>query len=129
CRPTGESPRRCSMIKIPTAQVPGYYHRRIGDIVVTALSDGYLDGTLEVLQNITRNDAQGLLDAQFRPGRRTSANCYLIYNAGRSARGDHPWLPDRAMVSWAGSGPTASTGPRPPLPPAFSRPSREDRED
>jgi glyoxylase-like metal-dependent hydrolase (beta-lactamase superfamily II) len=73
------------MITPPVGQIPGFYHRRIGDIVVTALSDGYLDGTLEVLQNITGNDAQGLLDAQFRPGRRTSVNCYLIYSAGRLA--------------------------------------------
>ena len=70
---------------IPTGQIPGVYHRRIGDIVVTALSDGYLDGTLDVLQNITRDAAQSLLDAQFRPGRRTSVNCYLIYSAGRLA--------------------------------------------
>ena len=73
------------MITLPTGQIPGVYHRRIGDIVVTALSDGYLDGTLEVLQNITRDAGQSLLDAQFRPGRRTSVNCYLIYNAGRLA--------------------------------------------
>jgi glyoxylase-like metal-dependent hydrolase (beta-lactamase superfamily II) len=73
------------LIEIPTAQIPGFYHRRIGDIVVTALSDGYLDGTLEVLQNITRDDAQHILDAQFRPGRRTSVNCYLIYSGGRVA--------------------------------------------
>ncbi len=73
------------MIQPPVGQIPGYYHRRIGDIVVTALSDGYLDGTLEVLQNITGDQAQGLLDAQFRPGRRTSVNCYLIYSAGRLA--------------------------------------------
>jgi hypothetical protein len=31
----------------PAAQIPGVYHRRIGDIVVTTISDGYLDGTLE----------------------------------------------------------------------------------
>jgi hypothetical protein len=31
------------MIQVPTHQIPGVYHRRIGDIVVTALSDGYLD--------------------------------------------------------------------------------------
>jgi glyoxylase-like metal-dependent hydrolase (beta-lactamase superfamily II) len=73
------------MIKVPTGQIPGVYHRRIGDIVVTALSDGYLDGTLEVLQNITSDAAQGLLDARFRPGRRTSVNCYLIYSGGRLA--------------------------------------------
>jgi glyoxylase-like metal-dependent hydrolase (beta-lactamase superfamily II) len=73
------------VIKIPTAQIASYYHRRIGDIVVTALSDGYLDGTVDVLQNISSDNAHGLLDAQFRPGRRTSVNCYLIYAAGRLA--------------------------------------------
>ena len=30
----------------PVKQVPGVYHRRIGDIVVTAISDGHLDGGL-----------------------------------------------------------------------------------
>ena len=45
------------MIQVPTQQIPGVYHRRIGDIVVTALSDGYLDGTVDVLQNITSDDA------------------------------------------------------------------------
>ena len=60
------------MIQVPTGQIPGYYHRRIGDIVVTALSDGYLDGTVEVLQNITGDDARGLLDAQFRDIKRVA---------------------------------------------------------
>jgi glyoxylase-like metal-dependent hydrolase (beta-lactamase superfamily II) len=73
------------MITVPTGQIPGVYHRRIGDIVVTALSDGYLDGTLSVLQNITEGAAQDLLDFQARPGRRTSVNCYLVYSGGRLA--------------------------------------------
>jgi glyoxylase-like metal-dependent hydrolase (beta-lactamase superfamily II) len=73
------------MAPIPSAQVPGVYHRRIGDIVVTALSDGYLDGTMEVMQNITPADATKLLTEKFRPGRRTSVNCYLVYSAGRLA--------------------------------------------
>ena len=29
------------MIQAPTHQIPGVYHRRIGDIIVTALLDGY----------------------------------------------------------------------------------------
>ncbi len=45
------------MVQVPTQQIPGVYHRRIGDIVVTALSDGYLDGTVDVLQNIAPDDA------------------------------------------------------------------------
>lgn len=73
------------MVTIPTQQIPGFYHRRIGDIVVTALSDGYLDGTVDVMQNITGDEATALLTGAFRPGRRTSVNCYLIYAAGRLA--------------------------------------------
>jgi glyoxylase-like metal-dependent hydrolase (beta-lactamase superfamily II) len=70
---------------VPRSQIPGVYHRRIGDIVVTALSDGYLDGAVEVMQNITPPDATQLLTDAFRPGRRTSVNCYLVYSAGRLA--------------------------------------------
>ena len=73
------------MVQIPTTQIPGVYHRRIGDIVVTALSDGYLDGTVEVMQNVAPADATKLLANNFRPLRRTSVNCYLVYSAGRLA--------------------------------------------
>ena len=55
------------MPSIPTAQIPGVYHRRIGDIVITALSDGYLDGTVEVMQNIAPADATQILTDNFRP--------------------------------------------------------------
>jgi glyoxylase-like metal-dependent hydrolase (beta-lactamase superfamily II) len=73
------------MVEIPSMQIPGVYHRRIGDIVVTAISDGYLDGVVEVMQNIPPADATRMLTDNFRPGRRTSVNCYLIYSAGRLA--------------------------------------------
>jgi glyoxylase-like metal-dependent hydrolase (beta-lactamase superfamily II) len=73
------------MIQPPSHQIAGVYHRRIGDIVVTALSDGYLDGTVDVLQNIVPDDANRMLSDAFRPGRRVSVNCYLIYSAGRVA--------------------------------------------
>src|ERR1700722_4197750 len=73
------------MIQVPTQQIAGVYHRRIGDIVVTALSDGYLDGTVEGMQNIAPDDATKMLTDKFRPGRRTSVNCYLVYSAGRLA--------------------------------------------
>jgi glyoxylase-like metal-dependent hydrolase (beta-lactamase superfamily II) len=73
------------MVQVPSTQIPGVYHRRIGDIVVTALSDGYLDGAVEVMQNIAPADATQMLTDKFRPGRRTSVNCYLIYSAGRLA--------------------------------------------
>jgi glyoxylase-like metal-dependent hydrolase (beta-lactamase superfamily II) len=73
------------MSTAPTTQIPGVYHRRIGDIVVTALSDGYLDGTVDVLQSITEAESNRMLHDAFRPGRRTSVNAYLIYAAGRLA--------------------------------------------
>ena len=34
----------------PAQQIPGIYHRKIGDIVVTAISDGFLDGDLSVMR-------------------------------------------------------------------------------
>src|SRR5271157_3631996 len=73
------------MVQLPTRQIPGVYHRRIGDIVVTALSDGYLDGTLDVLQNIAPDEAMRMLADNFRSGRRSSVNCYAFYSAGRLA--------------------------------------------
>ena len=72
------------MVQLPIRQIAGVYHPRIGDIVVTALSDGYLDGTVDV-QNITANDSMHILDENFRPGRRTSVNRYAIFSAGRLA--------------------------------------------
>ena len=53
------------VIQVPTRQIAGVYHRRIGDIIVTALSDGYLDGTVDVLQNITADDARRMLEQNF----------------------------------------------------------------
>jgi glyoxylase-like metal-dependent hydrolase (beta-lactamase superfamily II) len=70
---------------VPQRQVPGVYHRRIGEIVVTALSDGYLDGTVDVLQNIDHDEAARMLAVAFRPGRRTSVNCFAVHSAGRLA--------------------------------------------
>jgi hypothetical protein len=40
------------MASRPTRQIPGVYHRKIGDIVVTVISDGYLDGGLDVMRNV-----------------------------------------------------------------------------
>lgn len=73
------------MIKPPDKQIPGVYHRRVGDIVVTGISDGFLDGNLEVLKNIDQEEARQILASHFRPARRTAVNCFLIYSAGRMA--------------------------------------------
>ena len=73
------------MINIPQQQIAGIYHRRVGDIVVTAISDGFLDGNLNVLRNIDHDEARQILMDAFRPARRTAVNAFLIYSAGRVA--------------------------------------------
>ena len=57
----------------PPRQIPGVYHRKIGDIVVTAISDGYLDGTLDVMRNvdIEKGWVGDFDDKEPKPGRPT----------------------------------------------------------
>jgi glyoxylase-like metal-dependent hydrolase (beta-lactamase superfamily II) len=69
----------------PSQQIPGVYHRKIGDIVVTAISDGYLDGSLDVMRNVDLEKAHQLLREAFRPARRTSVNAFVIHSKGRLA--------------------------------------------
>lgn len=45
------------MQKRPTEQVPGVYHRRLGDLIISAVNDGYIDPSADV--------AQGVHQAQF----------------------------------------------------------------
>ena len=71
--------------EMPLLQIPGVYHRRIGDITVTALSDGYIDGTLDLLQNIDLETARSVLVDSFRPVRRISVNTFLVRSKGRLA--------------------------------------------
>jgi glyoxylase-like metal-dependent hydrolase (beta-lactamase superfamily II) len=73
------------MTSQPAQQMPGVYHRKIGDIVVTAVSDGYLDGNLEVMRNVDLDKAHAILREAFRPARRTSVNTFLIHSKGRLA--------------------------------------------
>jgi glyoxylase-like metal-dependent hydrolase (beta-lactamase superfamily II) len=74
------------MAAIPAVQIPGVYRRRIGDIVVTAISDGYLDGAYEFMRDITPQDAERILQESFRPAPpRISINCFVIHSGGRIA--------------------------------------------
>jgi len=74
------------MSTVPTTQIPGVYRRRIGDIVVTAISDGYLDGAYEFMRDITPQDAERILNDAFRPvPPRISINCFVIHSGGRVA--------------------------------------------
>src|SRR6266478_5785819 len=73
------------MTSQPTQQISGVYHRKIGDIVVTAISDGYLDGSLDVMRNVDLEKARQILAAAFRPARRTSVKAFLVPSKGRIA--------------------------------------------
>jgi glyoxylase-like metal-dependent hydrolase (beta-lactamase superfamily II) len=71
---------------LPVAQVPGVYHRKIGDIVVTALTDGYADVPLTACLNLPKEDGELLMKQAFRsPVPRVSVNCFAVYSAGRLA--------------------------------------------
>lgn len=74
------------MARVPDRQVPGVYHRRVGDIVVTAVSDGYLDATLAILRNIADGEAERLLAEAFRPTPpRLAVNAFVVHAKGRTA--------------------------------------------
>ena len=71
-------------VRTLSEQVPGVYRLRVGDIVVTALSDGYFEGGLEVLLNISAQDATDLLERAGRPARaRAPINAFAIHSGGR----------------------------------------------
>ena len=78
--------------RVPERQVPGVHHRRVGaDVVVTAVSDGHLDGSMAVIQNIEPEEAARMLRDAFRPvPRRTAVNTFLVHSGGKVRRGG-PW--------------------------------------
>src|SRR5436853_6524390 len=74
------------MAEVPAAQIPGVYRRRIGDIVVTAISDGYLDAVYEFMRDIEPAEAERILKEAYRPAPpRVSINVFVIHSAGRMA--------------------------------------------
>ena len=67
------------------AQVPGYYRMALGDAVVTALYDGYVDLEPKTLLGLSAQSVQSLLARMFvssTPGMQTAVNGYLIEAGG-----------------------------------------------
>jgi glyoxylase-like metal-dependent hydrolase (beta-lactamase superfamily II) len=63
----------------------GFHHLKIGDITVTALNDGVLQATNEVLVGITPQDATRELEARFRAvPPRITVNGFLVRSGGRT---------------------------------------------
>jgi glyoxylase-like metal-dependent hydrolase (beta-lactamase superfamily II) len=71
------------MKMLPTAQAPGFYRHRIGEIVVTALNDGVLVETTGVLRGIAPKAAAAMLENAFRPAALTlTINAFLVQSGG-----------------------------------------------
>lgn len=80
-------------------QVPGVFHRRVGDILVTALSDGHQDAPLSTLGHIAQEEAAALLHSAFRPvPRRTAVNGFLVRRGDRVALIDTGCGPSKPTV-------------------------------
>jgi glyoxylase-like metal-dependent hydrolase (beta-lactamase superfamily II) len=73
------------MFALPQSQIPGVYHRRVGDVVVTALSDGYLKMDREMTRGLPPEDLGSALRAAFRDELVFSVNCFLVRSRDRLA--------------------------------------------
>ena len=71
------------MPSMPAQQIPAVYRRRIGDIVVTVVSDGTLTRTHEMMRNVSADEGKKHLDAAFRPAFVLSVNAFLIHHRDR----------------------------------------------
>lgn len=71
------------MLPLPSQQIPGIYHRRIGDFVVTALSDGILVRTHEMMIGVSEAEGKAHLDRAFRTEFALSVNAFLIRGGGK----------------------------------------------
>ncbi len=66
-----------------TMQATGFYRRRVGDMVVTALNDGVLDLPPAAMRGIDAQASAELLQRAFRaPAPRSSVNTFLVQGAG-----------------------------------------------
>jgi glyoxylase-like metal-dependent hydrolase (beta-lactamase superfamily II) len=66
------------MTELPSQQIPAVYHRRIGDVVVTALSDGVLERGHDMMRNVPEEEARKHLDKAFRRAFMLSVNAFLL---------------------------------------------------
>jgi glyoxylase-like metal-dependent hydrolase (beta-lactamase superfamily II) len=66
---------------LPTTQFPGVYRRRVGDFVVTAITDGFLKTEREMTRNLPQAERDEALSAAFRDELVFSINAFLIQRA------------------------------------------------
>ena len=71
---------------LPSEQVPGVYHHRVGDALVTTLSDGYLDSGLDIFHAVSADEAAALLTKGCQPvPPRLAVNVFMVRSGGRTA--------------------------------------------
>lgn len=69
----------------PVTQAPSVNRRKVGDIVVTYLSDGFLDGSFDFFQGITGEEAAAMLRSAHRPPlAHVAIASYVIQGGGRT---------------------------------------------
>ena len=73
------------MSKTPQQQITPIYHRRIGDIVVTAISDGVLFRTNEMMNDVSKQEGDDHLKRAYRDQFALSINAFLIHSGDRLA--------------------------------------------
>lgn len=65
-------------------QVPALYRVRVGDILVTAVSDGYIKGGEGILRNVDLEAAREVLHASHRYPPSVEVNAFVIEHGGRT---------------------------------------------
>ena len=73
------------MSYLPLAQVAGVYHRKLGDVVVTGLSDGYVDMGYGIFRNIPEEETKAILARDHRTSPpRISVNAFALRIGNRT---------------------------------------------
>lgn len=70
---------KAKMNDLPTRQIPGVYHRRFGEVLVTALSDGFVEMGYDIFREFSRDEVDRMMarDHRISPPR-ISVNCFLL---------------------------------------------------
>ena len=70
---------------LPKVQAPGIYRKRIGEFIVTAIDDGYLDISFALLTNISASEATDMLEAAYMPAiPQMNINTFVIQSKDRT---------------------------------------------
>ena len=69
---------------MPSRQIPGMVHRRLGDLLVTAVSDGYIVPPLDAVRGMSQDEATCVVqDGTGLPEIRIGVNSFVIRGGGR----------------------------------------------